>query len=54
MQRLGEISLAMNEQGITLDESLRLYGEAVVLIRSCKDDIVRAKQEIQRLEGNHE
>jgi len=48
--RLNDISVKMNEQGLPLEETLRLYGEAVTLIRGCKEEIARAELEVQKLE----
>ena len=48
--RLAEISVAMNAQGIPLEQSLSLYGEAVKLIRFCKDEIEKVELAVKRLE----
>ncbi|MCL2633900.1 MAG: exodeoxyribonuclease VII small subunit [Oscillospiraceae bacterium] len=50
LSRLTEISAAMNDQNIPLEESLKLYGEAVGLIDICKRRIETAKLTVEKIE----
>jgi exodeoxyribonuclease VII small subunit len=50
LARLTEISGAMNDSNLQLEESLKLYGEAVALIEVCKTRIESAKLEIEKIE----
>jgi exodeoxyribonuclease VII small subunit len=58
LARLTEISAAMNDSSLELEESLKLYGEAVGLIDICKRRIESAKLEVEKIEAagnvNHE
>ena len=51
LTRLTEISSAMNDSNLPLEESLKLYGEAVGLIDVCKRRIESAKLEVERIEN---
>jgi exodeoxyribonuclease VII small subunit len=51
LSRLSEISEAMNDQNLPLEEALKLYGEAVGLIDICKRRIETAKLTIERIEN---
>ncbi|MCL2071669.1 MAG: exodeoxyribonuclease VII small subunit [Oscillospiraceae bacterium] len=51
LARLSEISAAMNDSELPLEESLKLYGEAVGLIDVCKRRIETAKLTIERIEN---
>jgi exodeoxyribonuclease VII small subunit len=51
LKRLAEISAAMNDSNLALEESLKLYGEAVGLIDICKRRIETAKLTIEKIEG---
>ena len=51
LTRLNEISSAMNNPEIPLEESLKLYGEAVGLIDICKRRIETAKLTVERIEN---
>jgi len=54
LARLTEISTAMNDSTLPLEESLKLYGEAVGLIDICKRRIESAKLEVEKIEtGNN-
>jgi len=54
LSRLTEISAAMNDQNLPLEESLKLYGEAVGLIDICKRRIETAKLTVEKIEsGTH-
>lgn len=46
MKRLDEITLSMEKSDIPLDESLKLYSEAVELAAFCRKYIEQAKQKI--------
>lgn len=52
LTRLSEISSAMNDSSLPLEESLKLYGEAVGLIDICKRRIESAKLTIERINEN--
>ncbi|MCL2754137.1 MAG: exodeoxyribonuclease VII small subunit [Oscillospiraceae bacterium] len=51
LARLSEISAAMNDSNLALEDSLKLYGEAVGLIDICKRRIESAKLEITKIES---
>lgn len=46
MERLEEISRILQENNVTLDQSLELYGEGVKLLKFCSDKLNRAQQKI--------
>ncbi|MGN0680023.1 MAG: exodeoxyribonuclease VII small subunit [Oscillospiraceae bacterium] len=52
MQQLREISQKMGDGGITLEESMKLYTEAVTLSKKLTDYIENAKLKVEQLEGN--
>ncbi len=55
MQQLREISRKMGDGGITLEESMKLYTEAVTLSKKLTDYIAHAKlkvDQLEQLEGN--
>ena len=52
MERLEEISGILSENNVTLDESLKLYAEAVKLLNYCNDKLNKATLKIQDIEGN--
>ncbi len=52
MQQLREISQKMGDGGITLEESMKLYTEAVTLSKKLIDYITNAKLKVEQLEGN--
>ncbi len=55
MQQLREISQKMGDGGITLEESMKLYTEAVTLLKKLTDYIANAKlkvDQLEQLEGN--
>jgi exodeoxyribonuclease VII small subunit len=51
LTKLSEISAAMNDSDLTLEDSLKLYGEAVGLIDICKRRIESAKLEVEKIES---
>ncbi|MDR0223236.1 MAG: exodeoxyribonuclease VII small subunit [Oscillospiraceae bacterium] len=51
LSRLAEISATMNDQNLPLEESLKLYGEAVGLIDICKRRIETAKLTVEKIEN---
>jgi len=51
LNRLSEISAAMNDSNLPLEESLKLYGEAVGLIDVCKRRIETAKLTVEKIES---
>jgi exodeoxyribonuclease VII small subunit len=52
LAKLSEISTTMNGSELPLEESLKLYGEAVGLIDVCKRRIETAKLTIEKIESN--
>ena len=54
LNKLSEISTAMNDSELPLEESLKLYGEAVGLIDVCKRRIESAKLTIVKIEGDND
>jgi exodeoxyribonuclease VII small subunit len=51
LNRLAEISGAMNDSNLPLEESLKLYEEAVRLANACKREIEAAKLTIVTIES---
>jgi exodeoxyribonuclease VII small subunit len=51
LARLTEIGTAMNDSNLELEESLKLYAEAVGLIDICKRRIESAKLEVEKIEA---
>lgn len=51
MKRLAEISEQMNGAELPLEESMKLYSEAVKLVKFCKDYITNAKLTVEKLEA---
>ena len=49
LSRLTEISAAMNDANLPLEESLRLYGDAMSLIDVCKKRIETAKLTVEKI-----
>ncbi|MCL1881634.1 MAG: exodeoxyribonuclease VII small subunit [Oscillospiraceae bacterium] len=49
LSRLTEISASMNDATLPLEESVKLYGEAVGLIDICKRRIESAKLEVEKI-----
>lgn len=47
--RLEEILAKMNSGNVSLDDSLKLYEEADLLIHSCSDRLSKAEKRIERL-----
>lgn len=52
MNRLEEISRQMNKNDLPLDDSIKLYTEAVELGRKCRSYIDNAKLVVEKLEKN--
>lgn len=52
MGRLRVISEKMSDGGISLEESMKLYTDAVTLSKQLNDYIENAKLKIEQLEGN--
>jgi exodeoxyribonuclease VII small subunit len=52
LARLSEISAGLNDSNLPLEESLKLYGEAVGLIDICKRRIESAKLTVERIENS--
>ncbi len=52
MERLEEISKILSENNVTLDESLKLYAEAVKLLNYCNDKLNKAVLKINDIDGN--
>ncbi len=51
MKRLAEISDRMNGAELPLEESMKLYSEAVDLVKFCKEYITNAKLTVEKLEA---
>ncbi len=51
MSRLTEISSKMNSSELPLEESMKLYAEAVQLTKECREYIDKARLRIEQLEA---
>jgi len=51
LRRLEEISAALNNRDLPLEEAVKLYGQALELISVCKKRIETAKLTVERLEN---
>lgn len=51
MGRLTEISAKMNSSELPLEESMKLYAEAVQLTKECREYIEKAKLQVEQLEA---
>ena len=51
MTRLEEIAKILQENNVTLDESLKLYAEGVKLLNYCNDKLNKAGLKIRDIEG---
>lgn len=51
MKKLGEIAKKMEQGDLPLEESMKLYTEAVELTKKLKDYIEAAKLKVETLEG---
>ncbi len=51
MGRLTEISAKMNSSELPLEESMKLYAEAVRLTKECREYIEKAKLQVEQLEA---
>jgi len=51
LSRIADISAAMNDRDLPLEESVKLYGEAVGLIEVCKRRVETAKLTVEKLEN---
>ena len=51
MKRLAEISDRMNGAELPLEESMKLYSEAVDLVKFCNEYITNAKLTVEKLEA---
>ncbi len=52
MQHLREIAQKMGEGGISLEDSMKYYTEAVTLSKKLTEYIENAKLKVEQLEGN--
>lgn len=52
MKKLAEIAAKMEGGELPLEESMKLYTEAVELTKKLKDYIEQAKLKVETLEGN--
>ncbi|MDE6733516.1 MAG: exodeoxyribonuclease VII small subunit [Oscillospiraceae bacterium] len=52
MKKLADIAAKMEAGDLPLEESMKLYTEAVELTKKLKDYIEQAKQKVETLEGN--
>ena len=48
-ERLAEINKSLEDEGTSLDEALKLYGEGVKLVKSCRENLEGVEKEIQIL-----
>lgn len=51
MSRLAEIAALMNSSELPLEESVKLYTEAVRLTKECREYIQKAQLKIEQLEA---
>lgn len=51
MKKLADIAAKMEAGDLPLEESMKLYTEAVELAKKLKDYIEQAKQKVETLEG---
>lgn len=51
MGRLTEISARMNSSELPLEESMKLYAEAVQLTKECREYVEKAKLQVEQLEA---
>lgn len=51
MGRLTEISAKMNSSELPIEESMKLYAEAVQLTKECREYIEKAKLQVEQLEA---
>ena len=54
LERVEEISNLMEENKITLDESVKLYDEASALIKGLKEELGKASEKVKILVSNEE
>lgn len=52
MKKLADIAAKMEAGDLPLEESMKLYTEAVELTKKLKDYIEQAKQRVEAAEGN--
>ena len=52
MKKLADIAAKMETGDLPLEESMKLYTEAVELTKKLKDYIEKAKLKVEMLEGN--
>ncbi len=52
MKRLEDISRILSDNNVTLDESLKLYAEAVKLLKFCNEKLNKATLKINDINGN--
>ena len=48
-ERHAEINKILEDEGTRLDEALKLYGEGVKLVNSCRENLEGVEKEIQIL-----
>lgn len=51
MNRLSEISAKMSGSELPLEESMKLYSEAVQLTKQCREYIKNARLQVEKLEA---
>jgi exodeoxyribonuclease VII small subunit len=49
LERLQEIVRSLEEGGVTLDESVRMYEEGIRISRSCLEHLTRVESTVKRL-----
>ncbi|MBQ9032459.1 MAG: exodeoxyribonuclease VII small subunit [Parasporobacterium sp.] len=47
LNRLEEINRQLAQEGISLDESIRLYNEGTILAAKCKEHLTGVEKELQ-------
>ena len=52
MKRIDEISVKLEDSGLTLDDSLALYEEGVRLVRVCSERLENAQRRVSVLKTN--
>lgn len=54
MDRLEEITLRMQDESVTMDESLKLYEEGTLLVNFCSEKLNCASLKIRELSDNEQ
>lgn len=51
MSRLNEIAAKMSSGELSLEDSMKMYAEATLLTKECREYIEKAKLQIEKLEA---